>query len=115
MKMSKQPNNPQSGRQPQAGQASGATRQQQQFEADSGDRFAAQIQPRMEVIGCDGGKVGRIERVEGERRRLSGDDWQGNQRGTAHYLPLRQVSSIEGDKVRLTMDAGTATRSATTG
>jgi hypothetical protein len=116
--MTRQPNSPQPGQQRQAGSQSGAqsgtTRQQQQFDAGEGGRFADRIQPRMEVIGADGAHVGKVERVEGSRLRLDPQDWQGSERGTAHYLPLDQVGSIEGSKVRLTLNAERATGMATT-
>jgi hypothetical protein len=120
--MSKHPNNPQAGQQRrddqprQAGGQTDAMRQQQQFEAGEGGRFAAQIRERMQVIGADGQKVGSIDRVEGDRIKLSRDDWQGSDgKGQPHYLPLGQVQAIEGDKVRLTLDFAKATSMATTG
>lgn len=107
--MTKQPNTAQPGQRHQAGSQGHATRQQQQFEAEMGGRIAEQIHARMEVIGADGGHVGKVERVEGSRIRLDPADWQGSDRGAAHYVPLDQVGSIEGDKVRLTLDARSAT------
>lgn len=118
--MTKQPNNPQFGKdgqarqQHQAGGQSDMPRQQQQFEAKDESRIAAQIHARMEVIGADGAHVGKVDRVVGDRLRLSPDDWKGSERGTAHYLPLDQVSAIEGDCVRLTLNAERATSVATT-
>jgi hypothetical protein len=112
--MTKQPNSPQPGQQRQAGSQSGATRQQQQFDAGEGGRLAAQIHARMEVIGADGGHVGKVDRVDGDRLRLSPDDWRGSEPGSAHYLPLDQIGSIEGDRVRLTTSAERATSMATT-
>lgn len=107
--MSKQPNKPQSGQPRQAGSHSAAPGQQQQYDAGEGGQFIKQIHPRMEVIGADGGHVGKVDRVEGSRIRLDPQDWTGSDRGTAHFLPLDQVSSIEGDKVRLSLDARSAT------
>lgn len=112
--MTKQPNSPQSGQQRQAGSQSGATRQQQQFDAGDGGRIAAQIHARMEVIGADGGHVGKVDRVEGDRLRLDPQDWQGSERGSAHFLPLGQIGSVEGDRVRLNVDAARATSMAST-
>lgn len=111
--MTKQPNSPQ-GAARQAGSHSGAPRQQQQYDAGEGGQFVKQIHARMEVIGADGGHVGKVERIEGSRIRLDPQDWTGENRGTAHYVPLDQVSGIEGDKVRLTLDAKAATSIAAT-
>jgi len=112
--MTKQPNTPQSGQQSQTGSHGAAPRQQQQYDAGEGGQFIKQIHPRMEVIGKDGGHVGKIEAVEGSRLRLDPQDWQGSERGSAHFLPLGQVQSIEGNQVRLTVDAASATRMAST-
>lgn len=112
--MTKQPNNPQQGQQRQAGGQGGAERQQQQFDAGEGGRIAAQIRPRMEVFGSDGAKLGKVDRVEGDRLRFAAEDWRGKDPGSAHFLPLDQIGSIEGDRVRLTTSAERAAGMATT-
>ncbi len=113
----KQPNQTQMGRenQPlQAGGQSSTPRQQQQYSAGDEGRFASQIRERMEIIGADGRKVGVVDQVEGDRIRLTREDWKGGDGAVHHYLPLDQVSSIEGDQVRLMLNAeraaGIATR-----
>ena len=112
--MTKQPNTPERSHQSQAGSHGAAPRQQQQYDAGEGGQFVKQIHPRMEVIGADGGHVGKVERVEGSRIRLDPQDWQGSDRGSAHFVPLDQVGGIEDDKVRLTLDAASATSIAAT-
>jgi hypothetical protein len=109
MTMTKQPNSPQSG-QHQAGGHNDAPRQQQQFEASGDNRIASQIREHMAVIGADGAKVGKVDHVEGNRIKLTREDWQGGgSEYDHHYLPLDKVQSIEGDKVRLTLAAAEAT------
>jgi hypothetical protein len=57
------------------------------------------IREHMEVIGADGGHVGTVDSVEGERIKLTrGDRGAGGQH---HWLPLSLVAEVEGNRVRL--------------
>lgn len=57
------------------------------------------IREHMEVIGADGGHVGTVDRVEGERIKLTrGDRGAG---GRHHWVPLSLVADVEGNAVRL--------------
>jgi hypothetical protein len=67
------------------------------------------IREHMEVIGADGALVGRVDRVEGNRIKLTkSDSGEGHHRGHHHYIPTRLVAEIEGDKVRLSANADVA-------
>jgi hypothetical protein len=56
----------------------------------------------MEVIGADGVYVGTIDRIEGQRIKLTKQDsGEGSHKGHHHYVSLGLVADIEGDKVRL--------------
>jgi hypothetical protein len=63
----------------------------------------------MEVIGADGVHIGRVDRVEGGRIKLTkADSGQGHHKGHHHFIPLGLVASIEGEKVRLSANAAVA-------
>lgn len=69
---------------------------------------AENIREHMEVIGSDGGHVGRVDHVQGGDIELAKLDLGG---GLKHHLiPLSWVEDIEDDKVRLnlTKDAAKA-------
>ena len=60
---------------------------------------ASQIREHMEVVGSDGGHVGKVDHVEGQRLKLTRTDPAAG--GTHHYIHLDSVAGVEGDKVRL--------------
>ena len=67
------------------------------------------IKEHMEVIGADGVHVGTVDKVEGDRIKLTkGDSGQGSHQGHHHYLPSSLVADIEGDKVRLSATGANA-------
>jgi hypothetical protein len=66
---------------------------------------AAQIREHMEVLGSDGGHVGVVDKVEGNRIKLTRKDPAAG--GTHHFLPLDWVNSVEG-AVRLNKSCGEA-------
>ena len=67
------------------------------------------IKEHMEVIGADGAHVGTVDEVDGDRIKLTkADSGMGSQAGKHHYLPLSQIASIEGNKVRLSSSGATA-------
>jgi hypothetical protein len=56
----------------------------------------------MEVIGADGVHVGTIDRIEGDRIKLTRkDSGQGSHEGHHHFLSTGLVADIEGEQVRL--------------
>lgn len=69
---------------------------------------ASRIQEHMEVIGADGGHLGTVDKVEGDRIKLTKSDRGSG--GAHHYLPLDTVEDVDGGKVRLSMNADIASR-----
>ena len=75
----------------------------------------SQIKEHMNVIGADGVHVGTVDRVEGDRIKLtkadSGADveeGQGSHAGHHHYISTGLVADVEGDSVRLSANADVA-------
>lgn len=64
------------------------------------------IREHMEVIGAEGTHVGTVDKVEGQRIKLTKSDRGSG--GKHHYLPIALVAGIEGDKLRLSATAETA-------
>jgi hypothetical protein len=62
--------------------------------------IAAQVKEHMEVLGSEGGHVGIVDAVEGDRIRLTRNDPDAE--GKHHYLPLDMIKRVEGNTVRLT-------------
>jgi hypothetical protein len=63
----------------------------------------SEIREHMEVIGSDGQPVGTVDKVEGNRIKLTKSDPAAQ--GQHHYIPLDSVSSVEGDAIRLRQTA----------
>lgn len=68
----------------------------------------SEIRERMEVVGSDGQPVGKVDKVEGNRIKLTKSDPAAQ--GQHHYIPLDLVSSVEGNSVRLRQTAQDAKR-----
>jgi len=73
------------------------------------------IKEHMEVIGADGVHVGTVDRVEGDRIKLTKKDsgaevsgGQGSHEGHHHFISTGLVADVEGDKVRLSANADVA-------
>jgi len=67
------------------------------------------IREGMEVIGADGVHIGTVDRVEGERIKLTrGDSGQGSHEGHHHYISLGLVATVEGERVRLSANGDVA-------
>ena len=78
---------------------------------------ASQIQEHAEVIGADGVHVGTVDKVEGDRIKLTkkdsgaqvaGADGQGSHEGHHHFISLGLVADIEDGKVRLSANGDVA-------
>lgn len=70
---------------------------------------AEEIKEHAEVIGADGVHVGTVDRVEGDRIKLTkSDSGEGSHEGHHHYISMGLVAGIEGNKVRLSADADVA-------
>jgi hypothetical protein len=69
----------------------------------------SQIKEHAEVIGADGVRIGTVDRVEGERIKLTKrDSGEGGHKGHHHFIPLSLVAAIEGNNVRLSANADVA-------
>ena len=72
---------------------------------------ASQIREHMDVVGSDGEHVGTVDRVEGDRIKLTKDD-DPQAQGQHRYIPLSMVASVEEDEVELNMTADEALQQA---
>ena len=67
------------------------------------------IREHMEVIGADSVHIGTVDRMEGNRIKLTKkDSGQGSHEGHHHYVPTALVADIEGEKIRLSANADVA-------
>ena len=62
------------------------------------------INPHMEVVGSDGAHVGTVDRVEGDRIKLTRADGEAEHR----YVSALLVQDIRGNAVTLTQTAAAA-------
>jgi hypothetical protein len=77
---------------------------------------ASAIREHMEVIGADGVRVGTVDKVDGERIKLtkadSGVQMEGAEGGAHaghhHYISLGLVAAVEGNQVRLSATGANA-------
>ena len=76
---------------------------------------ASAIREHMEVIGADGAHVGTVDKVDGDRIKLTKADsgvqiegQQGQHTGHHHYISLGLVAGIEGNQVRLSATGANA-------
>ncbi|MER9231784.1 DUF2171 domain-containing protein [Mesorhizobium sp. M0622] len=70
---------------------------------------AAKIREHMEVIGADGVHVGTVDKVDGQRIKLTKrDSGEGVHKGHHHFIPLSLVAEVEGQKVRLSANSDVA-------
>ena len=76
---------------------------------------ATKIQEHAEVIGADGVHVGTVDKVEGNRIKLTKKDsgpqvveGTGSNEGHHHFISLGLVADIEDGKVRLSANADVA-------
>jgi len=76
---------------------------------ETGSRFASQIREHMEVIGADGVHLGTVDKIEGDRIKLTkADSGMGAHEGHHHFISCGLVAGVEGDKVRLSATAANA-------
>jgi hypothetical protein len=67
------------------------------------------IREHMEVIGADGVHIGTVDRVDGDRIKLTkADSGSGSHEGHHHFISRGLVADVEGDKVRLSANADVA-------
>jgi hypothetical protein len=69
----------------------------------------SKIKEHMEVIGADGVHVGTVDRVEGNRIKLTKkDSGEGSHKGHHHFIDGGLVADVEGNKVRLSANGDVA-------
>jgi hypothetical protein len=67
------------------------------------------IKEHMELIGADGVHVGTVDKIEGDRIKLTkADSGDGRHKGHHHYIDRGLVAGVEGDKVRLSATGAVA-------
>ena len=76
---------------------------------------ASQIREHMEVVGSDGNHLGTVDKVEGDRIKLTKRDDPDGSAQHHHYLPLSAVDAVEGNRAKLSMPAAQARGMATGG
>ena len=65
----------------------------------------ADIREHMKIIGKDGASVGTVDRVEGNRIKLTKKDNPSGHQDHHHYIDLQLVGAVEGDTVKLSCNA----------
>ena len=73
----------------------------------------AEIKEHMTVIGNDGGHVGTVDKLEGDRIKLTKADDPDGSGQHHHYIPVSAVEAVDDEGVRLSMPADRARRFAT--
>ncbi len=64
---------------------------------------ASHIREHMEVIGADGGHIGTVDEVQGDRIKLTKSDRGSG--GHHHLIPLGMVADVEGEQVRMSFNS----------
>ncbi|MBV9563470.1 MAG: DUF2171 domain-containing protein [Bradyrhizobium sp.] len=60
------------------------------------------IREHMEIVDSEGKHVGAVDKVEGDRIKLTKTD---SPDGQHHFIETKQVASVEGGKVKLSRQA----------
>ena len=61
-----------------------------------------QVREHMQVIDAEGTPFGKVDKIEGERIKLTRDSsGQGSHEGHHHFVPAGLVAEVEGETVRL--------------
>jgi hypothetical protein len=69
----------------------------------------SKIKEHAEIIGADGVHVGTVDRVEGDRIKLTKkDSGEGSHEGHHHYLAISLIAEVEGEVIRLSANADVA-------
>ena len=74
-----------------------------------------EIREHMKVIGKDGAQVGTVDRVEGDRIKLTRKDSPTGHEGHHHYVDRQLVGAVEGDIVKLSVNADSVPRTEQSG
>lgn len=67
----------------------------------------SQVREHMEIIGADGVHVGTVDKVEGNRIKLTKPD-SGSHRRHHHYISGGLIATLEGKQVRLSANGDAA-------
>src|SRR4029453_7427512 len=65
----------------------------------------SEIKEHMKIIGKDGTPVGTVDKVDGERIKLTKKDSPAGHQDHHHYIDRKLVGSVEGDVVKLSVNA----------
>ena len=69
----------------------------------------SKIKEHAKVIGADGVPVGTVDRVEGDRLKLTKDSsGEGSHKGHHHFIPMALVADVDEGVVRLSANADVA-------
>jgi len=71
---------------------------------------ASQIKEHMDVVGSDDQHVGTVDKVEGQRIKLTRKDPSAG--GEHHYVDLRKVAAVQDSRVRLSCTGQEASQKA---
>jgi hypothetical protein len=61
----------------------------------------SQIREHMKVVGSDGRSIGSVDKVEGDKIKLSKSS---SADGQHHFIDMADVAEIKGDEIRLSKD-----------
>lgn len=75
----------------------------------------AEIREHMKIIGKDGAHVGTVDRVEGDRIKLTKKDSPPGHEDHHHYIDRKLVGAVEGDTVKLSVNADAVPKTEETG
>jgi len=67
----------------------------------------SQVREHMEIVGADGVRVGTVDKVEGDRIKMTKAD-SGSHSGHHHYISRGLIATVEGNRVRLSANADAA-------
>ena len=54
-----------------------------------------QIKEHMDVVGADGKRIGKVDRVDGQRIKLTKDSSPGGHKDHHHFIDLELVTGVE--------------------
>jgi hypothetical protein len=74
------------------------------------ENAVAEIREHMKVIGKDGAHVGTVDRVEGDRIKLTRKDSPAGHEGHHQFIDRQLVGAVEGDVVKLSVNADSVPR-----
>ncbi len=61
------------------------------------------IREHMDVVGANGGHIGTVDHLDGQRIKLARQDRGSG--GVHHWLPLGYVADVEGNTVRMSFNS----------